>query len=62
VLTASATGTYEAEFLAALEKLCARDIRQIYFGHGPPLTEHCNARLRESYRIVSSSRLTMGKQ
>jgi len=55
VLTASATGTYESGFVAAMEKLCARDVRLIYFGHGPPATERCNARLRESYRIASSS-------
>ncbi|MGA3044964.1 MAG: MBL fold metallo-hydrolase [Bryobacteraceae bacterium] len=40
LLIATATGTYEAEFLAALEKVCARDVRTIYFGHGPPLTEN----------------------
>ena len=39
---------------AALEKLCARDVRRIYFGHGPPLTERCNERLRESQRIAAS--------
>jgi glyoxylase-like metal-dependent hydrolase (beta-lactamase superfamily II) len=48
VLSASATGTYEAGFLAALEKLCALDVRRIYFGHGSPVTERCNERLRES--------------
>jgi glyoxylase-like metal-dependent hydrolase (beta-lactamase superfamily II) len=55
VLIASATGTYEAGFLAALDKICARDVRQIYFGHGPPLTEHCNERLRESLRMATGS-------
>ena len=29
-----ADGSYEAGFQAALEKLCARDVRRIYFGHG----------------------------
>ncbi len=55
VLIASASGTYEPEFLAALEKLCARDIRAIYFGHGPPLMEHCNERLRESRRMAAGN-------
>jgi glyoxylase-like metal-dependent hydrolase (beta-lactamase superfamily II) len=55
VVNASATGTYEPEFLAALEKVCARDVRTIYFGHGPPLTENCNERLRESQRMAASS-------
>ena len=51
-MIASPDGTYEAEFLAALEKVCARDVRRIYFGHGPPLTGHCNERLRESQRMA----------
>src|ERR1700690_1372910 len=53
LLIASPEGTYEAGFLAALEKLCARDVRTIYFGHGPPLTERCNQRLRESQRMAA---------
>jgi glyoxylase-like metal-dependent hydrolase (beta-lactamase superfamily II) len=55
VLITSPTGTYEAGFLVALEKLCTRDIRRIYFGHGAPLMEHCNQRLRESQRMASGS-------
>jgi glyoxylase-like metal-dependent hydrolase (beta-lactamase superfamily II) len=55
LVNASATGTYEADFLAALEKVCARDVRAIYFGHGPPLTADCNARLRSSLEIVQKS-------
>jgi glyoxylase-like metal-dependent hydrolase (beta-lactamase superfamily II) len=53
VVNAAATGTYEPEFLAALDKVCARDVRVIYFGHGPPLTERCNERLRESQRMAA---------
>jgi glyoxylase-like metal-dependent hydrolase (beta-lactamase superfamily II) len=55
LLITSPTGTYEAGFLAALEKLCARDVRRIYFGHGAPLLEGCNQRLRESQRMASGS-------
>jgi len=50
LLITSPTGTYETGFLAALEKLCARDVRRIYFGHGAALSERCNERLRESQR------------
>lgn len=53
VLITSPTGTYEAGFLAALGKLCARDVRRIYFGHGAPVTERCNERLRESQRMAA---------
>jgi glyoxylase-like metal-dependent hydrolase (beta-lactamase superfamily II) len=55
LLIATATGTYEPEFLAALERICARDVRTIYFGHGPPLTERCNERLRESHRLAAGN-------
>ena len=62
VLTASATGTYERGFLAALGRICARDVRQIYFGHGDPVTERCNERLLESYRMAAGSRSRSGEQ
>ncbi len=53
-LLISAPGSsYEPGFRAALEKLCARDVSRIYFGHGPPLTERCNQRLRESLRLAA---------
>ena len=55
LLISSATGTYEPDYLEALEKVCARDVRRIYFGHGPPLTERCNERLRESLRIATGN-------
>ncbi|MFA5347131.1 MAG: MBL fold metallo-hydrolase [Methanoregula sp.] len=45
-------GTYEPEFICALETLCSRDIRSIYFGHGPPLFDRCNEILKESLRNV----------
>jgi len=53
LLIASPDGTYEAEFLAAFEKVCNRDVRTIYFGHGPPLTEGCNERLHASLRMAA---------
>jgi glyoxylase-like metal-dependent hydrolase (beta-lactamase superfamily II) len=55
LLITSPTGTYEAGFLAALEKMCARDVRRIYFGHGAPLVERCNERLRESRMMAAGS-------
>jgi glyoxylase-like metal-dependent hydrolase (beta-lactamase superfamily II) len=62
LLITSPVGTYEAGFLAALEKLCARDVQLIYFGHGAPLTERCNERLRESQRIAAESVTAIGRQ
>lgn len=55
VIIRSAGGTYEPEFIRALESLCRRDIHSIYFGHGPPLTEGCNEILKESLENVRKS-------
>ena len=62
LLITSPTGTYETGFLVALEKLCARDVRRIYFGHGAPLTEGCNQRLRESHSMAAGSLAAIGRQ
>ena len=61
LLIASRLGTYEAGFVAGLEKLCARDVRRIYFGHGAPLTERCNETLRESQRMAAAGLLAAGR-
>jgi glyoxylase-like metal-dependent hydrolase (beta-lactamase superfamily II) len=55
LLIASPGETHEAGFLAALDKLCARDVRRIYFGHGAPLGERCNETLRESRRMAAAT-------
>jgi len=62
LLIGSAEETYEAGFVAALEKMCARDVRRIYFGHGAPLTERCNERLRESQGMAAGSLAAIGRQ
>jgi glyoxylase-like metal-dependent hydrolase (beta-lactamase superfamily II) len=54
LLIASPEETHEAGFLAALDKLCARDVGRIYFGHGAPLTERCSQRLRESREMAAA--------
>ena len=51
----SSGGTHEKGFVAALERICSRDVRAIYFGHGAPLLNDCNRRLRESLEIVQLS-------
>ena len=62
LLIGSPEETHEAGFMAALKKLCARDIRRIYFGHGPVLTERCNQRLRESYSMIAGPLAAIGTQ
>lgn len=45
---------YEEDYIEALESLCRRDIRVIYFGHGDPLTENVGAVLRASLNNVKA--------
>ena len=44
--------TYQRQFILALEKICQRDVQAIYFGHGTPLLENCNARLKISLENI----------
>jgi glyoxylase-like metal-dependent hydrolase (beta-lactamase superfamily II) len=55
LLINSTDGTYEEAFAVALEKICARNVRTIYFGHGAPLVADCNSRLQRSLEIVTKS-------
>jgi len=48
-------GTYEEGFIHALADICQRDVRAIYFGHGPPLLENCNQVLQTSLGNVRNS-------
>ncbi len=56
VIIQSAGGTYEKGFVHALEKICRRDVQSIYFGHGDPLLNNCNARVHDSLKIVREAR------
>jgi len=44
--------TYEDAFVTALERICQKDVRAIYFGHGRPLLENCQVQLRASLENV----------
>lgn len=44
--------SYGQDFVTALEKICRRDVRTIYSGHGAPLSSDCNARLKRSLEMV----------
>jgi len=52
VVILSATGSYEENFICGLECLCRRHVKTIYFGHGDPLLDGCNARLRSTLKNV----------
>lgn len=55
VLIISDDGAHEEDFVLALERLCQKDVKTIYFGHGDPLHDNCNARLRRSLKNVKAS-------
>jgi len=59
VVITSTDGSYEEDFVHALERLCRKDVKTIYFGHGDPLFDDCNACLRSSLRNVRES---LGRQ
>jgi glyoxylase-like metal-dependent hydrolase (beta-lactamase superfamily II) len=48
--------TYEDGFVTALERICQKDVRAIYCGHGRPLLENCQAQLRASLENVKTNK------
>lgn len=55
LLIISPDGSYQEDFIQALERLCRKNVKAIYFGHGGPLLDDCNARLHCSLRNVKRS-------
>jgi len=56
VLIDSDQSSYEDAFLWAIESLCHKDVREIYFGHGDPMFKNCNARLQDSLKKIKQGR------
>lgn len=52
----SANGSYDKSFVQVLEKICSRDIKAIYPGHGPSLLDKCNERLHDSLENVKKKK------
>ncbi len=62
VIIRSTDSTYEEDFIRAMEKLCRREVKAIYFGHGEPLLDGCSAALRKSLdNIRTSMGLSVGQ-
>ena len=55
VIIRSAGGSYQQRFIEALKRLCRKNVRTIYFGHGEPLRERVAETLRDSLRNVMRS-------
>ncbi|WAI02322.1 MBL fold metallo-hydrolase [Methanogenium organophilum] len=48
-------GTYDEQFVLALERICRKDISAIYPGHGDPLRHNCQEILQKSLDNVHSA-------
>lgn len=55
IIIQSDDGTYENGFVDALIRLARKNIKAIYFGHGDPLLNDCNERIRSSLKMVQRS-------
>jgi len=55
IIVQTTGGTYEEGFIDALIRLARKNIKVIYFGHGGPLLNDCNARIRSSLKLVKES-------
>jgi len=55
VIVQSAGGTFEDGFVSALAWLARKNVKAIYFGHGDPLFDNCNVRIRSSLKMVEKS-------
>ncbi len=55
VINISAQGSFEPDYLEALEKIASRSITRIYPGHGDPLLSHCNRLIRESLQRIKQN-------
>lgn len=55
IIIQSGDGTYEDGFVDALARLARKNVKAIYFGHGEPLLDNCNVRIRYSLKMVRES-------
>ena len=62
VFIGSTGETYEKGFTDALERICSRNIRIVYPGHGRPITEGCRELLAASLRNIREAKSTAVKR
>jgi len=55
VVLISANDNYEQGFVDALIRIAHKNVKAIYFGHGDPLLNNCNAKIRLSLKMVEES-------
>ena len=56
VVVRSSDGNYEDRFVRSLERLCGKEVRTIYFGHGDPITKNAHQVLLGSLKNASRAR------
>jgi glyoxylase-like metal-dependent hydrolase (beta-lactamase superfamily II) len=63
VIVRSGNGGYEDGFVKAMEDICQRQVREIYFGHGAPLCQGARGALWDSLKNIreAKSRLKQGR-
>ncbi|EHQ35893.1 MBL fold metallo-hydrolase [Methanoplanus limicola] len=54
--------TFEENYVRAMEYLCRKDVSKIFFGHGPPLENNCNERLKKTLKVIMNSNIKPGSQ
>ncbi|MBU8912459.1 MAG: MBL fold metallo-hydrolase, partial [Spirochaetales bacterium] len=62
VFIGSADETYEQGFTDALERICSKNIRTVYPGHGRPIAEGCPELLAASLRNVRGAKSTAARR
>ena len=61
VMIRSVDGGYEDGFYQAMIKLCRKDVKTIYFGHGEPLAYQAQEMLQLSLQNIRSSMMHAGR-
>jgi glyoxylase-like metal-dependent hydrolase (beta-lactamase superfamily II) len=64
VIVRPGNAEYEERFVRAMEDICRRSVKEIYFGHGAPLCQGVQRMLWDSLRNIreANSRLKPGKE
>lgn len=54
--------SFEERFVKAMQYIATKDVRAIYFGHGRPMLEYCNAAIQNSITNIKKSRIISRNQ
>ncbi|RPJ79592.1 MAG: MBL fold metallo-hydrolase [Alphaproteobacteria bacterium] len=57
VVLKSSSWSFEENYVKSMEYLCTKNVSRIFFGHGPPLENGCNEKLRKTIDIIHNSKI-----